>query len=160
MRRLNFLLLTLLLAACASSPTSTVTPPPPPPTSVPSPTPPVSLEPTQAVYKVKGTVLLEEGACCVGGPVGQPVTITAAFDAKSPSSKVGQMRVAEQCLTPAEMGAFPWEPLVETKDFSFTPPVANWFGFTVGVQYRDEQGNLSDVVCDDIGVEGMNQAAP
>lgn len=159
MKRLHFLLLILLLAACASPPTSAVTPPPIPSTS-PSPTPLVSQEPTQAVYKVKGMVLLEEGACCVGGPVGQPVTITAAFDAKSPSSKVGQMRVAEQCLTPAEMEAFPWEPLADTKDFSFTPPVANWFGFTVGVQYRDEQGNLSEVVCDDIAVEGMNQAAP
>lgn len=114
-------------------------------------------QPARAEYPVQGTVLLEEGACCVGAPVGQSAIITAAFQAKSPSGDVVQMRVAEQCLTPAEMEAFAWEPLADTKDFSFTPPVANWFGFTVGVQYRDEQGNLSDVVCDDISVEGTTR---
>lgn len=111
-----------------------------------------------ADYPVQGTVLLQDGACCVGGTVDQPVAITAAFEAKSPSSEVVQMRVAEQCLSPAEMDALPWEPLAETKDFSFTPTVANWFGFTVGVQYRDEQGNLSAVICDDISVEGMSES--
>jgi beta-glucanase (GH16 family) len=110
---------------------------------------------TGADYPVQGTVLLEDGACCVGGPVDQPIPITAAFEAKSPSGEIVQMRVAEQCLSPAEMEAQPWQPLAETQDFTFTPTVANWFGFTVGVQYRDEQGNLSDVVCDDISVEGQ-----
>jgi hypothetical protein len=30
----------------------------------------------------------------------------------------------------------------------------NWTGFYVSVQYRDAEGNLSPVVCDDISIEG------
>ncbi|MCA9981047.1 MAG: hypothetical protein KDD89_09440 [Anaerolineales bacterium] len=98
---------------------------------------------------------LEGGRCCVGGPEGEPVNITADFEAVSPFAEVTQMRTMEQCRTADEMIHVNWEPFMSTKVFQFTPPVSNWFSFTISVQFRDARGNLSAVYCDEIGVEGM-----
>lgn len=106
---------------------------------------------------LQGEVLIEEDRCCVGGIAGDTVEIEAAFAASNPESgaAVIEMRVRtgmglmqENDLEEAE-----WEAFVQEKVFSYTLPL-NWTGFYVCVQYRDADGLLSEVVCDDISVEG------
>jgi hypothetical protein len=107
---------------------------------------------------VTGSVLLEDGRCCVGGLEGSTVNIKAVFEARSPFGEVTDMRVANgggQCLTEGEMSAVPWEPFTAEKTYQFAGIPINWVGYYVSVQYRDAQGNLSPVYCDDISVEGM-----
>jgi hypothetical protein len=117
---------------------------------------PASVEGTQLVaFPVQGSILIEAGKCCIGGPEGEPIDITVSFEATSTLALVTHMRTAEQCLTSEEMAAVPWEPFAEAKVFQFTPPVFNWFSFNASVQFKDAAGNLSPVYCDDIGVEGM-----
>ena len=104
-----------------------------------------------------GEVVLEEGKCCVGGAAGDTVEIKAAFAASNPESgaAVTEMRVRtgmgpfkENDLEEAE-----WQDFVPEKIFSYTLPL-NWTGFYVCVQYRDADGLLSGIFCDDISVEG------
>jgi hypothetical protein len=106
-------------------------------------------------FPIQGSILIEAGMCCIGGPVGEPIDITVSFDATSPFAAVTHMRTADQCLTAEDMAMIAWEPFADTKVFQFTPPVFNWFSFNVSVQFKDADGNLSPVYCDDIGVEGM-----
>ncbi len=87
--------------------------------------------------------------------MGEPIDITVSFEAVSPFAQVTHMRTAEHCLAYEDMAVVAWEPFTEAKVFQFTPPVFNWFSFTASVQFRDADGNLSPVYCDDIGVEGM-----
>lgn len=122
---------------------------------------PLSPSPTYSTPSpIQGSVQLEDGRCCVGGPAGEPVNITARFEAVSPFAEVTQMRTMEHCRTVDEMAAANWEPFTATKVFQFTPPVFNWFSFVISVQFRDAQGNLSAVYCDEIGVEGMPVTRP
>ncbi|MFQ5595981.1 MAG: hypothetical protein ACE5HA_17710 [Anaerolineae bacterium] len=111
-----------------------------------------------AVRPVSGSVLIEGGACCVGGTAGTTIDIDAAFEATSPFGDVTQMRArglyGGGCLTEDELAAFPWEPFVSQRTFPVTVAI-NWIGFYVSVQYRDAAGLLSGVYCDDISVEGM-----
>jgi hypothetical protein len=125
--------------------TSTPTNTPAGPTNTPTNTP------TPAVT---GSVLLQNGACCVGGPAGSQVTITAAFSAQSSVAPVNEMRVhagGGNCVT--DLSASSWEPFVTSKDYYTTAPIG-WSGFYVTVQFRDTQNNLSALYCDDISVEG------
>jgi hypothetical protein len=106
---------------------------------------------TQLVaFPVQGSILIEAGACCVGGPEGEPIDITVSFEATSPFAAVTHMRTEDQCLTAEEMAVVAWEPFANTKVFQFTPPVFNWFSFNASVQFKDAAGNLSPVYCDDI----------
>jgi hypothetical protein len=123
-------------------------------------------EPTAVPFAsrpVTGSVVLQGGACCVGGAAGSPVSIRAAFTATSPLAKVTEMRTATRygggCLKEGEMASIPWEPFAASKRFTVTAAI-NWIGFYASVQYRDAQGNLSPVVCDDVSVEGMPPRTP
>ena len=165
--RLSLALLGLLMAsACqpsiavstpAPSPEPSATPIPPEPTDTLVPVE-EALTPSTQTSQVAGSVLLQDGRCCVGGIEGGAVTITAAFQAQSLSGEVTAMRVANGgsgCRTEAELNAFPWEPFAAGKTYQFGGIPINWIGYYVSVQYRDAQGNLSPVYCDDVSVEGM-----
>jgi hypothetical protein len=105
---------------------------------------------------VSGTVLIEEGRCCVGGVAGSEIQIGVAFQAASSYGNVNEMRVLATgggCRREQEMGAAIWEPFSALKTYPFNLPI-NWVGFYVSVQYRDTSGNISPVICDDISVEG------
>jgi len=105
---------------------------------------------------VSGTVLIEEGRCCVGGVAGSEIQIGVAFQAASFLGEGTQMRVLATgggCHREDEMDEANWEPFVPAKTYPFYPPI-NWVGFYVSVQYRDTSGNISPVYCDDISVEG------
>ena len=107
-------------------------------------------------YPIKGSVLIEDGRCCVGGVAGSEIQINVAFQATSFSGEGNQMRVLATgggCHGEDEMDEANWEPFVPAKTYPFYPPI-NWVGFYVSVQYRDTSGNISPVYCDDISVEG------
>jgi hypothetical protein len=107
-------------------------------------------------YPIKGSVLIEDGRCCVGGVAGSEIQINVAFQATSFSGEGNQMRVLATgggCHREDEMDEANWEPFVPAKTYPFYPPI-NWVGFYVSVQYRDTSGNISSVYCDNISVEG------
>jgi len=115
-----------------------------------------AVAPTLAAFPVIGSVVLEGGNCCAGGTAGSTINVGVEFAAASTYGQVTEMRVstAGMCFAEADMAEATWEPFAASK----TIPVyvgINWAGFYVSVQYRDEQGHLSPVYCDDISVEGM-----
>jgi hypothetical protein len=107
-------------------------------------------------YPVTGSVVLKGGASVAGGTVGSALAIDAAFKVSSPSGQVTEMRTAVRyggnCLK--DMSSVTWEPFVPTKTFTVTVAL-NFIGLYVSAQFRDANGNISPIVCDDISVEGM-----
>jgi hypothetical protein len=93
----------------------------------------------------------------MGGFVGATLQEPVDFSAASPFGKVTEMRVKSAagsvCLTEAEMEKAPWEPFVPTKAFPVQVAL-NWTSFNVSAQFRDAAGNVSQVYCDEISVEG------
>lgn len=81
--------------------------------------------------------------------------LRVVFEAESRAGKVTEMRVSTTsgCRRDAPSLDAPWEPYEKTRTYTTTLAL-NWVGFYVNVQYRDEQGNLSPVFCDDISLEG------
>jgi hypothetical protein len=116
-------------------------------------TPRVSLEPTPAVY---GHVLIEDGACCVGGAAGSTLEVRVAFSATSPFAEVTEMRVrvGGRPFDALELDEASWEAYVAGRIYPVTVAI-NWTGFYVTAQFRDALGNLSPVYQDDISVEGF-----
>lgn len=108
-------------------------------------------------------VLIEEGRCCIGAPVGETIEIAAAFNAAS----MGAGALAAEMRVLAGTGPFaaddfetvPWEPFRANRTFTYQVPV-NWTGYYVCVQYRAADGALSEVFCDDISVEGNPTPRP
>ena len=159
----------LLVSAC-SLPTRPLTPLPtatlPPatltPTFTPSPTPSPAIQvtpltpPVDGTPAFHGTVQLQGGSCCIGGTAGQTIQVQADFYAASPFGKVVEMRTLSGggCRLEGELASADWQPYTETLQLPVVVAI-NWVGFYVSAQFRDEQGNLSPVVCDDISVEGM-----
>ncbi|MDP2989697.1 MAG: hypothetical protein Q8O57_03935 [Kiritimatiellota bacterium] len=110
---------------------------------------------TLAAYPVTGSVVLAGGNCCTGGTAGSTIDVGVEFAASSPYWQVTEMRVRTGgCFAEADMAEAAWEPFAASKTIP-AYVVLNWVGFYVSVQYRDEQGHLSPVYCDDISVEGM-----
>ena len=107
-------------------------------------------------YPVTGSVVLKGGASVAGGTAGSVLAMDAAFKASSPSGPVTEMRTATRygggCLK--DMSSVAWEPFAPTQTFTLTI-FLNFIGFYVSAQFRDANGNLSPIVCDDISVEGM-----
>jgi hypothetical protein len=101
---------------------------------------------------VTGSVVIADGLCCVGGKAGDTLQIKVNFTASSPFAAVTEMRLVG-CVTEAEAGNVSWEPFAPEKNYPWTPPI-NWTSFGIGVQYRDAQGNVSPIYCDDVAVEG------
>ena len=105
---------------------------------------------------VTGSVVLKGGSSVTGGTVGSALAIEAAFQASSPSGPVTEMRTAARyggnCVK--DMSAAAWEPFAPAKTFTVTVGL-NFIGLYVSAQFRDANGNLSPIVCDDISVEGM-----
>ena len=119
---------------------------------------PHASNPSPTPYRpVIGGVSIENGACCIGGPAGDPLEIEAAFEARNPDTAlaVQEMRLFSggRPVDEAELGEAAWEPYAPVRAFTYEPPI-NWSGFYVCVQFRDVEGNLSSVYCDDISVEG------
>ncbi len=112
---------------------------------------------TQTAYPVQGAVLLQDGMCCVGGVVGSQTQVRVAFSAQSPLGPVAAMRfrTAGLCLAEADMAQAEWQPFTPAMTLPLQISAINWVGYWISVQYRDSQGNLSPVYCDDISVEGM-----
>ena len=105
---------------------------------------------------VTGSVVLKGGSSVTGGTVGSALAIEAAFQASSPSAPVTEMRTAARyggnCVK--DMSSVAWEPWAPAKTFTVTVGL-NFIGLYVSAQFRDANGNLSPIVCDDISVEGM-----
>lgn len=112
---------------------------------------------TRVAYPVTGSLVLQNGMCCAGGKVGTAIEINAAFDASSPNSNVTHMRLLNHCGAQNEMNTAPWEPFVKQKTFPYQISVPNWVGWYLAVQYRDANGDLSPIYCEDISIEGMTR---
>lgn len=113
-------------------------------------------------YPVTGSVVLEDGRCCAGGIAGESIEITARFEASSPFGDVTHMRV-HSGSGPQRGDQMPgtsaWEPFTDMRTLR-TQVGLNWVGFFVSVQFRDDAGNLSPIVWDDISIEGMPPPTP
>lgn len=104
--------------------------------------------------QVTGSVLIENGQSMTGGVAGATIELLVAFTASSSAGQVKEMRVATGvCAQPEQMEAYPWEPFVAEKTYT-TTALVNIQGWYVSAQYRDDQGNVSTIYCDDISVEG------
>ena len=161
-KRYPLLLILLVVLSCnLVSPTT----PALPTTPVLATTPairPITIEPngTSLVSGIQGSVEWEAGRCCAGGVAGETIQLQADFEAESVSGVVQEMRVATggMCFDEAKLDTVEWEPFVLSKEYPFQVAL-NWVGYYISVQYRDNQGDLSPVYCDDISVEG-SPAAP
>ncbi len=105
---------------------------------------------------VTGSVLVEGGNSMTGGVAGEIIDMSVTFTASSAAGRVTDMRVdagAAGCAQEA-MESYPWEPFEAEKVYTTTAFI-NFQGWYVNVQYRDAQGNVSPVYCDDISIEGM-----
>jgi hypothetical protein len=105
---------------------------------------------------VQGAVIIEGGRCCVGGTAGDTIQLSVGFRASSPVAEVVEMRlrIGNMPHGEREMAQVGWEPFVRHRRFPIQVTL-NWVGLYVSVQYRDAQGNVSQVYFDDISVEGM-----
>lgn len=110
---------------------------------------------TRIAFPVTGSLEIQNGMCCAGGKVQSTITITAAFSATTPQGSVTEMRTLPRCPTADEMQTAAWEPFVPQKTYPYKITVANFVGWYLSVQYRDSNGNLSPIYCDDISIEGM-----
>ena len=114
----------------------------------------IAVAPTATPSGVWGSVEIEGGASLVGGKERTTIPIHVAFDAWSPSADIEEMRLGTGgCLAEAEMEQAEWEPFQPSTAFSVNAAI-NIRGFYVSVEYRDAEGNVSPVYCDDISVEG------
>jgi hypothetical protein len=111
--------------------------------------------PADATGVVSGTVQISSGSCCAGGVAGSTISLPVAFSAASSAGPVREMRVGPGLRCGDEgIGGATWEPFQTSKTYTATL-ANNWVGWYIAAQFRDEQGNQSPVVCDDISLEGM-----
>jgi hypothetical protein len=121
---------------------------------------------TRTAYPVTGFI---KPARFFSGRAGTTVQVTVNLGAASPFGDVNEMRAKEsstnKCSPDAEMSQVAWEPFAAQKSYGVNlPPIPTntpidpynlGFAFyAVSVQYRDAQGNLSEVYCasDRVGI--------
>jgi hypothetical protein len=113
---------------------------------------------TRAAFPVSGTVRIADGRQIIGATAGSTVRVRVEFTATSPFGPVREMRVAtfggRICADEKELASSPWQPLVAEKFYTITIPI-NFSSFDASVQYRDDKGNLSRIICGDLVIEGM-----
>ena len=119
--------------------------------------PPVltALAATRTAFPVSGSVLIEGGRCCAGGPAGTQINLAVDFQASSTAGAIKEMKVQTGggCVKdPAQLKG-EWEPYQPARSYPARLAI-NWVGWWISVQYRDSAGNLSPVYCDDISLEG------
>jgi hypothetical protein len=107
-----------------------------------------------------GSVLLEDGRCCAGGPAGVPLILHAQIRAHSINGPVTHMRlwIGPSQASQRDLTSADWVPFSSQAEFEVVPTV-NWTGFFVSVQFRDSSGAVSQVFSDDISIEGMPPGA-
>jgi hypothetical protein len=108
---------------------------------------------TRIASEMTGSVDIGPGLGAMGGAAGETISARVLFTAASPYGRVTDMRIAGGCSLEAVQSAG-WEPFVPEKAYPIYVPI-NWTSFSIAVQYRDDKGNISQLYCDDIGVEGM-----
>jgi hypothetical protein len=116
-------------------------------------TPDVTDTPESAMTVVTGGVLIEDGQSAMGSTPGETIQATVTFTAASSAAPVSEMRVSLGC-DEGLLAAASWESFVSQKDYP-VQVFLGWVGWSVSVQYRDANGNISPMYCDDINVEGM-----
>ncbi len=114
---------------------------------------------TRTAFPVTGSVLIENGRCCAGGPAGSKVKLNVEFKAASSAGKVTDMSTQYGCVKDATQMKGEWEPFQPSKTYE-AGLALNWVGWYIAVQYRDDQGSLSPVYCDDISLEGSPPQPP
>ena len=113
---------------------------------------------TQTAYPVEGSVDVAPGVSAVGSTAGDTIDVTVVFSATSAFGAVTEMRISGGMCSPDTLQSAPWEPYAPMKTYPVYVAL-NWTTFAISVQYRDEKGNLSQVFCDQTGVEGMPPAS-
>lgn len=125
--------------------------------------PPSALSPnssTRAPAEVLGSVLLEQGRSASGGTAGTTIQVEVDLTATSTAGKVTDMRVARVggCNNSGQVEKAEWQPFAP-KAYLPASLGLNWVGFYVAAQFRDDQGNVSLIYCDDISLEGSPPVA-
>jgi hypothetical protein len=118
------------------------------PTPIPSPTP---------VLPVGSIEMPAQLTAALGNQATGTAEIQVRFAASSPFGAITAMRVRTEFDTPGSenMEQYHWEPFVETKTYTTGAAFMQNIRFERCVQYRDEQGNLSQVYCGISYIEGM-----
>ncbi len=110
----------------------------------------------RAAFPILGSIKVGTQSM-MGGKAGTSVDIPVHFEATSPAGAVTEMRVKRdmmgRCLTPEEMGDARWEPFAADKVYQASIAL-NFSAFKLHVQYRDAKGNLSQVYCGEVTLEG------
>lgn len=114
---------------------------------------------TQMAGSLRGSVIIEDGACCIGAIAGETINLRANQEGCSDYGAVVEMRLRGHgyCLPEGDLRQQSWEPFAGERIFPVQTAI-NWMGFYVSFQFRDALGNISPVYCDDIAIEG--QLAP
>ncbi|MFM8323208.1 MAG: hypothetical protein ACKOC5_20035 [Chloroflexota bacterium] len=119
---------------------------------------PITPAPGPGGEQVWGGIELQNGACCIGGVAGETSTLVVSLAALSSGGAVNEMRLLQgggACPSVEQLSGAPWQPYRERFTLALRIETINWVGAYFGVQFRDAQGNLSAVYCDEISVEGM-----
>jgi hypothetical protein len=103
-------------------------------------------------------VLLNEGDCGSGGIIGEIVTLDASISVENgdPATTLMRHKTASSCLTEEELSGELWQPYLSSIEIPFEA-ISGWVGVYLSVQLQDDKGRMSNVLCDDISVEGMPQ---
>ncbi len=120
-----------------------------------------ALAATRTAFPVSGSVLIEGGRCCAGGPAGSKLNLKVEFQASSTAGAVKDMQVqlSGGCVRDPAQFKGEWEPFQPSRSYEAGLAI-NWVGWWISVQYRDSAGNLSPVYCDDISLEGSPPTVP
>ena len=105
---------------------------------------------------VLGSVLVEDGRCCTGGPAGALLPLAVALEAEHlEQAPVSEMRLAAgaHCLDEEAIATLPWQPFVAQTTVTVSVPL-NWSTTCVTAQFRDATGYLSLIYADEIAIEG------
>jgi hypothetical protein len=105
---------------------------------------------------ISGSVELNNGACCTGGTIGDEVIVSAKISLDNRQQETTLMRTAlsTSCLSADGLTDAEWIPF-QSQQVSSYVAISGWIGIYFNVQFMNETGEISQIFCDDISVEGL-----
>jgi len=98
----------------------------------------------------------------MGAWIGEPIGITVEIT-PTDHTEAAEMRVAiRECYSAEELdtNGVLWEPFRPTKTLTDTINIPNLFTYYASAQIRSRTGDVSDVACDDVLMEGIPRRPP
>ena len=113
--------------------------------------PAVAMPELPVTNTITGTVVINGGACCAGGMVGETITLGVQFAATSAAGPVTRLRTGSR----NSLSQTSWKAFAPVLFYALKINTINWTGLEICAQFRDAHDHVSVPVCDDISVEGM-----